>query len=215
MIAGVVAAFVAGTAYVALKERPATDDVGRWTGLPQSAPSAATPSAGDEAPFAVPADGSAPDPFAAFNPTYSGSPTRLMVKAIGVDTPLETLRLGPDGALTPPKDFAKAGFYSGGTLPGDTGPAVVAGHVDSKRGPAVFYKLREMQKGDRIEVVRGGKTITFTVTSTAWYPKNRFPTDRVYAPTPDRQLRLITCGGVFDHSLRSYRDNLVIYAVAG
>jgi sortase (surface protein transpeptidase) len=141
-------------------------------------------------------------------------PTRLKVKAIGVDTALETLRLGDDGELTPPEDFGRAGWYADGTRPGDVGPAVIAGHVDSKRGPAVFYRLRELEAGDRIDVVRGGRTVRFTVTSTAWYPKKRFPTDRVYGPTPDRQLRLITCGGVFDRSLRSYRDNLVVYAVA-
>ncbi|GLY94752.1 class F sortase [Actinoplanes sp. NBRC 103695] len=213
VIAAALAAFVAGTGYLAIRERPASDDVGRWAGTPQAAPPAAAPS--DEAPFAVSTDGAAPDPFAAFAPTYSGTPTRLRVKAIGVDTPLEALRLGPDGALTPPKDFAKAGFYADGTLPGDIGPAVIAGHVDSKRGPAVFYKLREMQKGDRIEVVRGSKTVAYTVTSTAWHPKSKFPTDQVYGPTPDSQLRLITCGGVFDHTLRSYKDNLVVYAVAG
>jgi hypothetical protein len=70
-------------------------------------------------------------------------------------------------------------------------------------------------EGDKIEVVRGGKTVRFTVVSTAWYPKAKFPTEQVYGPTPDRQLRLITCGGVFDHTLRSYKDNLVVYAVAG
>jgi LPXTG-site transpeptidase (sortase) family protein len=137
------------------------------------------------------------------------------VPAIGIDTSLETLRTGAGGELTAPKNFARAGWYADGTLPGDTGPAVIAGHVDSRRGPAVFYRLRELDRGDRIEVVRGGRKLTFTVTATAWYPKNAFPTDEVYAPTPDRQLRLITCGGVFDHSLRSYKDNLVVYAVAG
>jgi LPXTG-site transpeptidase (sortase) family protein len=137
------------------------------------------------------------------------------VAAIGVDTSLETLRTGPQGELTPPRNFAKAGWYADGTPPGDTGPAVIAGHVDSRTGPAVFYRLRELERGDRIEVVRGGRTLTFTVTSTAWYPKDEFPTGEVYAPTPDRQLRLITCGGVFDHTLRSYKDNLVVYAVAG
>src|SRR4029453_18220007 len=120
-----------------------------------------------------------------------------------------------DGALTPPKNFAKAGWYADGTRPGDVGPAVIAGHVDSKRGPAVFYKLRELQAGDLIAVTRGGKTVRFRVVSTAWYPKKSFPTAEVYGPTPDRQLRLITCGGVFDHTLRSYKDNLVVYAVAG
>jgi hypothetical protein len=69
--------------------------------------------------------------------------------------------------------------------------------------------------GDQIEVERGGETVRFRVIRTAWYPKNEFPTDQVYGPTPDRQLRLITCGGVFDRTLRSYRDNLVVYAVAG
>ena len=65
------------------------------------------------------------------------------------------------------------------------------------------------------KTLRGGTVVTFTVTRTAWYPKSAFPTDAVYGPTPDRQLRLITCGGDFNHALRSYRDNLVVYAVAG
>jgi LPXTG-site transpeptidase (sortase) family protein len=207
--AALVAAFVAATGYLMAEQPAATGDIGRWTG---SGPS---PSAADAAPFAVPADGGTADPFATRGVTVTGAPTRLRVKAIGIDTPLETLRTGLDGELVPPKNFAKAGWYADGTAPGDTGPAVIAGHVDSRRGPAVFYKLREVQKGDRIEVVRGGRTLTFTVTSTAWYPKKTFPTDEVYGPTPDRQLRLITCGGVFDHSLRSYKDNLVVYAVTG
>jgi LPXTG-site transpeptidase (sortase) family protein len=192
-----------------VQDPPATGDFGRWTGaLPSTVPS-------DAAPFAVPVDGTTPDPFATGAPVATGRPTRLKVPAIGVDTALETLRTGPGGELTPPENFARAGWYADGTLPGDTGPAVIAGHVDSRRGPAVFYRLRELARGDRIEVVRGGRTVAFTVTSTAWYPKNAFPTEDVYGPTPDRQLRLITCGGVFDHTLRSYKDNLVVYAVAG
>ena len=144
-----------------------------------------------------------------------GRPTRLRIAAVRVDTPLETLRLGDDGTLQPPQGFARAGWYAGGTAPGDVGPAVIAGHVDSKKGPAVFYRLRELTAGDRVDVTRGGRTLRFTVTAVRWYPKSAFPTDDVYGPTPDRQLRLITCGGVFDKSLRSYRDNLVVYAVAG
>ncbi|MET8148051.1 class F sortase [Actinoplanes sp. NPDC005259] len=157
----------------------------------------------------------APNPFRTAPQDLSGPPTRLRVRSIGVDTALETLRLGPDGELRPPEDFDQAGWYADGTAPGDLGPAVLAGHVDSKRGPAVFFRLRELRPGDRIEVLRGGRTLNFTVTTTAWYPKTAFPTDQVYGPTPDRQLRLITCGGVFDRSLRSYRDNLVVYAAAG
>lgn len=155
------------------------------------------------------------DPFRAVTPDLGGPPTRLRVRAIGVDTALESLALGAGGELRPPGDGDKVGWYADGTAPGDVGPAVLAGHVDSVRGPAVFYRLREIRSGDTIEVVRGGRTVNFTVTATAWYPKRTFPADRVYGPTPDRQLRLITCGGVFDRSLRSYRDNLVVYAVAG
>jgi hypothetical protein len=203
LAAGLLAATVAATTYLVVDRRSGRDDVGRWGGT-----------AAEAAPFAVSSEPT-PDPFGTTAPTLTGAPTRLKVKAIGVDTKLETLRLGDDGELTPPKDFDKAGWYADGTRPGDVGPAVIAGHVDSKRGPAVFYRLRELEAGDRIDVVRGGRTVRFTVTSTAWYPKKKFPTDRVYGPTPDRQLRLITCGGVYDRSLRSYRDNLVVYAVAG
>jgi hypothetical protein len=208
--AALLAAFVGGTGYLMIKEPPATGDVGRWTGTPQAAPSAV-----DAAPFAVPVDGAGADPFGTKGPALTGVPTRLKVDAIDLDTSLETLRIGADGALTPPKDFGKAGWYADGTRPGDTGPAVIAGHVDSRRGPAVFYDLRKVTEGDRIEVIRGGRSVRFTVVSTAWYPKTDFPTDEVYGPTPDRQLRLITCGGVFDRRLRSYNDNLVVYAVAG
>jgi hypothetical protein len=156
-----------------------------------------------------------PNPFRAVPADLSGPPTRLRVRAVGIDTELELLHLGADGELLPPRGDERAGWYADGTAPGDVGPAVLAGHVDSKRGPAVFYRLREIEAGDAIEVTRGGRTVGFTVTSTAWYPKRAFPTERVYGPTPDRQLRLITCGGAFDTRLRSYRDNLVVYAVAG
>ena len=205
LAAALLAAFVGGTGYQMIREPAAPGQAGRFAG-----PAVST----DAAPFAVAADGAA-DPFGTRAPALTGAPTRLKVDAIDLDTPLETLRLGADGALTPPRDFAKAGWYAGGTRPGDVGPAVIAGHVDSRRGPAVFYDLRKLTRGDRIEVVRGGRALAFTVVATAWYPKNSFPTDEVYGPTPDRQLRLITCGGVFDRSLRSYKDNLVVYAVAG
>jgi hypothetical protein len=165
---------------------------------------------------AVTAGAGSADPFGRTSVVApQGIPTRLRIKAIDVNTSLEKLYIGPGGALAPPRDFTHAGWYADGTSPGDVGPAVIAGHVDSRSGAAIFFKLRELTAGDRIEVVRGGTVVRFTVTRTAWYPKTSFPTGLVYGPTPDSELRLITCGGVFDHSLRSYRDNLVVYAVAG
>jgi sortase family protein len=209
-----VAAFVAGTGYLALSDyRSAPDDLGRWSALT----GAATGAAGVVRPLDGSATGVRPpgDPFGEAAVALRGAPSRVRITAIGLDTGLERLHLASDGALTPPNGFTAAGWYAEGTAPGDIGPAVIAGHVDSKAGPAVFYRLRELTAGDRIEVVRGGTVVRFTVTRTAWYPKAKFPSTQVYGPTPDRQLRLITCGGVFDHRLRSYKDNLVVYAVAG
>jgi Sortase domain len=209
---GLAAAFVAGIGYLAVTEPQAVRDLGRWDATANPAGGPAATVAPQPTDFGV-TDGGA-DPFGPPPPVLTGAPTRLRISAIGIDTALESLHLAKGGALTPPKNFAKAGWYADGTAPGDQGPAIIAGHVDSQRGPAVFYRLREIQAGDPIEVVRGGKSVRFTVVSTAWYSKKKFPTEQVYGPTPDRQLRLITCGGVFDHSLRSYKDNLVIYAVA-
>jgi len=199
MAVPVLVAFLAAAGCLTLQRPPATAELGRWGGTAQPSEDMA----------------GAPNPFRTVPSDPSGPPTRLRIGAIGVDTSLELLKLGADGALQPPRTNARAGWYADGTAPGDVGPAVLAGHVDSQRGPAVFYRLREVTAGDKIAVTRGGRTVTFTVTSTAWYPKKAFPTGEVYGPTPDRQLRLITCGGVFDRSLRSYEDNLVVYAVAG
>ncbi|MEV4702669.1 class F sortase [Actinoplanes sp. NPDC049316] len=201
---------VVGAGYLLLHEPARTGAPGRSAQLPPSIVSPAVP-----VPSNWPEPEGVPDPFRIAQPAVSGPPTRLRVAAVGIDTALESLHLGAGGELVPPESYARAGWYADGTAPGDIGPAVLAGHVDSKSGPAVFYRLREVDIGDRIEVTRGGRTVTFTVTSTAWYPKSDFPADLVHGPTPDRQLRLITCGGVFDRSLRSYRDNLVVYAVAG
>ncbi|NMO57422.1 class F sortase [Actinoplanes sp. TBRC 11911] len=200
-LAGAVAAVLAGGGYLAATHHQADrEDLGRWAVAPPAASDPARPSG---------------DPFATVAAAPQGPPTRVRIAAINLDTTLESLRLGRDGALQPPKSFGRAGWYADGTAPGDTGPAVIAGHVDSKSGPAIFYRLRELTVGDHIDVTRGGTIVRFTVTATAWYPKTKFPASWVYGPTPDRQLRLITCGGVFDHSLRSYKDNLVVYAVSG
>lgn len=141
-------------------------------------------------------------------------PTRVRIPAIGVNSALQPLHLDAHGALSPPTDYATAGWYADGTAPGDVGPAVIAGHVDSRSGPAVFFRLRDLRPGDQIQVARGGRWLAFQVVATGRYPKNTFPTAQVYGPTPDAQLRLITCGGDFDRRRGSYVDNVVVYAVA-
>jgi LPXTG-site transpeptidase (sortase) family protein len=154
------------------------------------------------------------DPSEEPPPAPTGEPSRVRIAAIGVDARLTELHLDKAGVLVAPTDFAVPGWYADGTVPGDIGPAVIAGHVDSRSGPAVFYRLHELRAGDLIEVDRGGQWVDFQVVSTERYAKDQFPTARVYGPTPDRQLRLITCGGSFDRTRGSYVDNLVVYAIA-
>ncbi|MHA3703224.1 class F sortase [Jatrophihabitans sp. YIM 134969] len=146
--------------------------------------------------------------------TRTAAPLRLQIPSIGVDTGLENLGLESDGSLQPPTAFPMAGWYARGVRPGDPGPAIVAGHVDSYRGPAVFYDLGKLQPGDVVLVTRADRsTLKFVVDSKAQYAKAQFPTAAVYGPTPTPELRLITCTGIFDRSKRSYEDNLVVTAV--
>jgi hypothetical protein len=152
-------------------------------------------------------------------------PVRLKIPAIGVDTGLQRLGLEQDGTVAVPKgphEWDMAGWYAGGarpgdpegTRPGDPGSAVILGHVDSKAdGPAVFFRLRELRRGDEIRVVRAdGSTVRFTVDRAEQYLKSRFPTDDVYYPTLTPELRLVTCGGSFDATAGHYRSNVIVFA---
>jgi sortase (surface protein transpeptidase) len=138
---------------------------------------------------------------------------RLAIPGIGVATPLVRLGLEPDGAMEVPDDFGRAGWFAEGPAPGQVGPSVIAGHVDSKTGPAVFYRLRQLRPGDPVVVERAdGTRLRFVVESTRSYPKAGFPTADVFGPVPSAALRLITCAGDFDRARGSYRDNLVVFA---
>ena len=201
----------------------------------------AATSGSDDPPLAASATETAPapGPVATRNPKADGSwgpvsnqspvaaptdrvadgvtPTGIRIPAIGVNAaslvPLAII--AKTGELEAPKEFTQTGWYAAGPVPGEPGPAVIAAHVDSaKDGPAVFFRLKELKAGDKVYVPRSdGVTATFTVTGVERYPKNAFPTQKVHGPTPDRALRLITCGGSFDQAKRSYRDNIVVYAV--
>jgi sortase (surface protein transpeptidase) len=145
-------------------------------------------------------------------PEARPAPVRLQIPAIGVDAPLEGLLPELGGALTAPADPTQAGWLATGPAPGDVGPAVVTGHV-TYRGPAVFARLAELAPGDEVQVVRAdGTTAAFVVTAVGSYPKAAFPTAAVYGPTPDAQLRLVTCGGDLDATAHSYADNVVVFA---
>ena len=152
-------------------------------------------------------DSTASDPVA--------TPVALTIPAIAVSTPLVRLGLTPAGTLQVPDRFDVAGWYDRSPRPGATGPAVIAGHIDSVHGPAVFYRLSLLRPGDRVYVRRADGTVAvFGVTRVGLYPKDRFPTAAVYGAAPGPELRLITCGGTFDWARHSYLSNVVVYATA-
>jgi sortase (surface protein transpeptidase) len=142
-------------------------------------------------------------------------PVRLTIPAIGVRARLIRLGLTAGGALQVPASVRVAGWYDRSPRPGAIGGAIIAGHVDSMAGPAVFFRLRSLRPGDRAYVRRADGTLAvFGVTAVRLYPKDRFPTAAVYGPAAGAQLRLITCGGTFDPATGSYLSNVVVYAVA-
>jgi LPXTG-site transpeptidase (sortase) family protein len=155
---------------------------------------------------------------AASEPHGSGSlgsarPIRLSIPAIGVDTTLVDLALQPDGRLEVPVGGFPAGWFTGAPTPGELGPAIIAGHVDWNGRPGVFSDLDQMRTGDVIRVDRqDGSVAYFRVTSVLQVPKSAFPTADVYGNLDHAGLRLITCGGDFDTSRRSYVDNVIVFA---
>jgi sortase (surface protein transpeptidase) len=156
-------------------------------------------------------------PSAAVNatatPTATSRPVRVAIPAIGVDSPLIDLGLQADGSLQVPATGFPAGWFTGGPVPGEPGPAVLAGHVDWGGSPGVFYRLRDVVAGDLITVTRkDASTVAFRVSRVAKFAKNAFPTKAVYGDLDHAGLRVITCGGAFDHRARSYVDNIVVFA---
>lgn len=143
----------------------------------------------------------------------AAEPDEIQMSKIGVHAQIEPLHVEENGALSPPKTTDRAGWWVGGPEPGERGPSVIAGHVDSFSGPAVFFNLNGMSAGDEILIDRAdGTSVRFSVDRKERYNKDRFPTRSVYGPTRTSQLRLITCGGHFDAATGRYLDNTVIYA---
>ena len=139
-------------------------------------------------------------------------PVVLRIPAIGVTVSLSTLGLNPDGTVQVPTDFEQAGWFRLGPTPGQLGSAVILGHVDSYKGPAVFFQLRSLVVGDQVDVsLADGMTARFAVNWVAMYSKQEFPAQQVYASRGISALQLVTCGGAFDTKTGSYLSNIVVY----
>jgi LPXTG-site transpeptidase (sortase) family protein len=147
-------------------------------------------------------------------------PVRLDIPRIGVHAPVSTLGLKSDGTIEEPP-LSKpnlTGWYRLGPTPGEKGPAVIAGHVDANGEHAVFYRLKQLRKGDKVTVTRkDGSVATFRLDVIQQVPKDAFPTKKVYGDIGFPGLRLITCGGSFDKRTGHYIDNVIAYGrlVAG
>ncbi|MBY8883087.1 class F sortase [Actinacidiphila acidipaludis] len=180
------------------------------SGVPPVPQTVAGPTAGP------PTSAGAPSSASSAVPALGRSvPTRLSIPSIGVDAPFVPLSLGADGALEPPPMSrpSEVGYYADGPTPGEQGAAIVAGHVDTKTGPAVFLLLSLVKPGASVAVKRAdGSTVSFKVDSVQTFSKATFPDQKVYGDTPDAQLRIITCGGTFDRTKQDYQDNVVVFA---
>ncbi|WP_336216383.1 class F sortase [Nonomuraea sp. LPB2021202275-12-8] len=142
-------------------------------------------------------------------------PLRIRIPKIRVNAPVGSVTVSKKGILgTPPLSKPNlTGWYRRSPLPGELGPSVINGHVSTKKGAAVFKRLNELAKGDQIYVYRSdGKVTRFTVSGIEQVGKKTFPTARVYGNTTNAQLRLITCGGIYNKTAHSYTDNIIVYA---
>lgn len=142
------------------------------------------------------------------------NPAVIRIPRLGVEARIIPLGLQDDGSIEIPEDPDEAGWWLGGPEPGETGPAVILGHVDSQEeGPAVFFDLRYMKTGDEIHIDRvDGSTVSYVVDFLESHDKDEFPTDAVYGPTEQPTLRLVTCGGDFDFGVRTYEENVIVFA---
>jgi hypothetical protein len=142
-------------------------------------------------------------------------PVSIDIPKIGAHSSLLPLGLNPDNTIQVPPVTTplQAGWYSYAPTPGEIGPAVVLGHVDGNHQKGIFFRLKELAAGDRVSIARkDGTTAQFEVTKVHQVPKKDFESEGVYNDTADAELRLITCGGVFDRSAHNYVDNIVVYA---
>ncbi|MFF4991118.1 class F sortase [Streptosporangium saharense] len=174
---------------------------------------------GPDAPLTA-ADPTAPPPLPVVLPpeplkSAGVRPGKLAIPKIGLLAPLMALGVDAKKEIqTPPLSKPKlAGWYKNGPVPGQQGPSVVLGHVNTRRGAAVFSRLKEVRRGDKIKVSRSdGAIVEFTVDGVEQVSKTSFPSKRVYGNTGEATLRLITCGGVYNSKTHHYTDNIIVYA---
>ncbi len=145
--------------------------------------------------------------------TAVGTPARVLIPRLKVDQKLVGLDVLPDGSLEAPRQYSQVGWWQDGPVPGQPGAPVLVGHRDSPTGPAVFYGLESLRPGDTVQVYSKDWTnSTFRIRKVEQFPRDRFPSDRVYRRSGSSGLVLLTCGGQYDRAAGRYLDNVVVFA---
>ena len=144
----------------------------------------------------------------------AATPYKLRIPAVDITAPFETpLDLTDEGGVVVPEAFDAVGWYKYSPTPGELGPSVVLGHVDSNTGPAIFWNLKNLKVGEEIYIDReDGTTATFSVTKLENHTQGSFPTSKVYSDIDHAGLRLITCSGLYNYRTLRYSHNLIVYA---
>lgn len=153
------------------------------------------------------------EPSTEYPNASSSLPQKLIIPSLNITAEFETpLGLDSEGAVEVPVAYDTVGWYKYGPTPGEVGPAVIFGHVDTYEGPAVFYSLGQLKEGDEIRVEReDGSTVTFAVQGYERVKQDEFPNDRVYGNLSYPGIRVVTCTGVFDKKSQHYSHNLIVY----
>lgn len=150
-----------------------------------------------------------------FDVSASADPVSIEIPALKINAPVGNLGLNQDGSLQVPRNDGEVGWYSGGVRPGEEGPAIMVGHLDSKNGAAVFWRLKNLKPGDEVRVGKAdGGEVVFKVDKLENHDQNSFPSEEVYRQHSGRDLRLITCAGRYDRKIGRYSENLVVFASA-
>ncbi|MFF1644623.1 class F sortase [Streptomyces sp. NPDC058240] len=191
--------------------------LGLWLwgrGITDGSGASSAPTTGDVAAVGRPLGVPLPPPH---DPIAGAVPERVEIPSIGVEAPVVARGLDKDGAIEPPSfDTPQTvGWYGGGTKPGAKGPALLVGHVDTETRQAVFYGLSAARPGAKVEITRADGTVAeFTIDDVQVFTRARFDADKAYGPRKDgrAELRLITCGGTYDRTSRSYDANVVVSA---
>ncbi|WP_410577772.1 class F sortase [Amycolatopsis sp. lyj-108] len=182
----------------------------------QAAPPQVTAQAGTSTPpSAAPETGPEPASEAVAEGLPKADPLSIDVPKIEAKSSLVPLGLNADNTVEVPPITRpmQAGWYVHGPTPGEVGPSVILGHVDGNKQKGIFFRLKELAPGDKVSITRkDGKTAEFAVTKVERVAKDKFPTDAVYGDTTEPELRLITCGGVFDKASNNYLDNIIVFA---